>query len=61
MHHRRVKAAAPSANAEQAPSVLRVTSTWTPMTFATVPSANLTGAEEGSKPSSKKDACIIAR
>lgn len=35
---------APSANAEQVPSVLRVTSTCTPMNFATVPSASFTGA-----------------
>lgn len=37
-------ACAPSANAEQLPSVLRVTSTCTPMNLDSVPSASLTGA-----------------
>lgn len=45
-HHARaaVSSNAPSANAEHEPSVVRVTSTWTPMYLATVPSASLTGA-----------------
>jgi hypothetical protein len=38
---------APSAKAEQEPSVVRVTSTWTPMNLATVPSASFTGAAGG--------------
>jgi hypothetical protein len=57
MHRTRTRDAsggAPSANAEHVPSVLCVTSTCTPMNFATVPSASLTGAVEdviGKKPS----------